>query len=258
MRFGSARLAALATAAALLAAACATPPKPGTALTPQEREEAKKQCIAKYTAAGAAAGAVGGAVIGMLTGGRAASRAAAGAAVGALAGGALSFAMAYGHCIALYSDLQSFPEAGAAETAQKIGYSPEQGYVTRIERFEVDPTGVAPGRAVTLDGAYTIMGPDPNQDVKVVETRTVHYFDPGAKGWKELGSVDQPLTAALGTRRAAGSFELPEDVPEGRYKIVMKVAANGKEDQAARELEVKKGLARLRPATPLWVAAAED
>ncbi len=254
----TAKMIALLAAAAFLSAACATPPKPGTALTAQEREEAKKQCIAKHTALGALGGAVGGAVIGMLTGGRAASRAAAGAAVGAVAGGALAFALAYGQCIALYSDLQSFPEAGAEETARKIGYTPDQGYVTRIERFAVEPAGVAPGRSVSLDGAYFVMGPDPNQDLKVVETRTVHYYDAGAKGWKELGSVDQPVTAAPGTRRAEGSFELPADVPEGRYKIVMKVAANGKEDQAARELVVEKGLAGVRMLPALLAAAAED
>lgn len=245
-----------------LSVSCAAPPKPGTALTPQQREDAKKQCIAQYTAGGAVAGALGGAVVGVLTGGKAKQRAVTGAAVGAAAGGAMAFALAYGHCMSLYSDLQSFPEAGAQETAQKIGYNPGMGYVTRIERFSLDPTGVAPGGRVDLNGSYLVMGPETNKDVKVVETRTVHYFDPAANGWKELGSVDQPVTAALGTRRAEGNIELPADVPEGRYKIVMKVAANGKEDRAEQELLVQKGLALgpaprpLQAAVPTAAAAA--
>jgi hypothetical protein len=234
---------ALVLIGAFLAASCAAPPKPGTALTPQQRAEAQKSCIAQYTAGGAVAGALGGAVLGALTGGKASSRMAAGAAVGALAGSALSFALAYGHCMSLYSDLRSFPEAGAQETAQKIGYTPSQGYVTRIERFGLDPAGVAPGGRVDLNGSYYVMGPGGDKEVKVVETRTLHFFDASENQWKELGSVDQPVTAALGTRRAEGNVDLPPDVPEGRYKIVMKVAANGKQDEAAQELVVQKGLA---------------
>jgi hypothetical protein len=241
--------------AAWLSASCAATPKPGTALTTEQREDAKKQCMAQYTAAGAAAGAIGGAALGLLTGGKAQTRAVAGAVVGAVAGGALSFALAYGHCIALYSDLQSFPEAGARETAQRVGYTPDHGYVTRIERFALDPSGVMPGGRVDLNGSYFVMGPDAKKEVKVVETRTLHFFDPSSKAWKELGTVDQPVTAAPGTRRAEGSIELPADVPEGRYKIVMKVAANGKEDEASQELLIQKGLMAGPAPRPIQTAA---
>jgi hypothetical protein len=258
MRSRQEKLLILIVIGAWLSVSCAATPKPGTALTAEQREDAKKQCIAKYTAAGAVGGALGGAVLGVLTGGKAQSRAAAGAVIGALAGGAMAFAVAYGHCMALYSDLQSFPEAGAGETAQKIGYTPEQGYITRIERFALDPTGVAPGGRVDLNGSYFVMGPEADKDVKVVETRTVHFFDPGANGWKELGSVDQPVTAALGTRRAEGSIELPADVPEGRYRIVMKVAANGKQDEASQELVVRRGLALGPAPRPIQAVAAAE
>lgn len=254
MQARSRRLLVGSVIAAFLSASCAATPKPGTALTAQQREDAKKQCISQYTAAGAAGGALGGAVLGALTGGRMATRAVTGAVVGALTGGGLAFAVAYGRCMSLYSDLQSFPEADAGDTARKIGYTPDQGYITRIERFSLDPSGVMPGGRVDLEGSYVLMAPEANQDIKIVETRSVHFFEPGPGSWKELGSVDQTVTASPGTRRTEGSIELPADVPEGRYKIVMKVAANGRQDEASQELTVRKGLAA-GPAPRIQTAA---
>ncbi len=104
---------------------CGPLPPPGTALTPEQREDAQKSCIARYTAMGA----IGGAAIGLLLGGRDRTEK---ALLGAAAGGALAFAIAYGKCLAMFSDLNSYPVAGAQETAQRIGYNPAQGYVTKI------------------------------------------------------------------------------------------------------------------------------
>ena len=88
--------------------------------------------------------------------------------------------------------------------------------------------------------AFREHGVEDVKDVKVTETRLVSYYDPAEKQWKDLGSVDQPLTAALGTRRAEGSFEMPADVPDGRYRIALKVSALGKTDTATREITVRK------------------
>jgi len=85
------------------------------------------------------------------------------------------------------------------------------------------------------------MAPAGVKEVKVTETRTVSYLD--GNEWKELGSIPQEVVAELGTRRADGSFDLPADMAEGRYRISMKVAANGVEDQKTKELLVKKDAA---------------
>lgn len=214
---------------------CGPLPPPGTALTPEEREEAQKSCIARYTAMGA----VGGALVGALIGGKKWE----GALIGAAAGGSLAFALAYGKCLAMFSDLNSYPVAGALDTARRVGYNPSQGYVTKIENFSIDPTGVAPGGKVHLNGSYYIMAPEGTMETKVTETRTVSYYDPSEKQWKELGSVPQEVTSAIGTRRAEGSFDMPKDVPEGNYRITFTVDANGKRDQVSSELTVRKGLA---------------
>ncbi len=227
----------------LILSSCATVPPAGTALTPEERAKAQKQCVTNYTAAGAVTGAVAGALIGALTGGHGVQRAVVGGAAGAVVGGGLAFALAWGHCMSLYSDLNSFPVAGAQETAQEIAYTPSQGNVTKIQEFSVNPSGVAPGREVQINGSYYVMAKEGTKEVKIQETRMVEYFDPSEKKWKELGAVNQEVTSALGTRKAEGRFDMPADVPEGRYRITFKVSAQGKTDQARRDLKVDKKLA---------------
>ena len=165
----------------LILSSCATTPPAGTALTAEERAKAQKACITNYTVAGAATGALAGAVIGILSGGHGAQRALIGGTAGAVVGGGLAFALAWGHCMSLYSDLNSFPIAGAQETAQQISYDPSQGNVTKIQEFSVNPTGVAPGREVQLNGSYYVMAPEGTKEVKIRETRMVEYFDPSEK-----------------------------------------------------------------------------
>jgi hypothetical protein len=213
---------------------CASLPPPGTALTDEERASAQKSCIAKYTAIGA----VGGAALGYLLGSKNSKLET--TAIGAAAGGALAFAIAYGKCLAYYSNLQSFPVAGRQETAQKIGYTASQGYLTKIENFSLSPQGVAPGGKVQMKGTYYVMAPPGEQEVKVTETRLLSYYDPEKKEWTELGAVDNEITSALGTRRAEGNFDIPQDVPEGRYRVTMKVAAQSKQDEITKDLTVKK------------------
>ena len=51
------------------------------------------------------------------------------------------------------------------------------------------------------------------------------------------------MTATLGTRKAEGNFDLPQDVPEGQYRIAFKISAFNKEDELTRDLYVRKGSA---------------
>jgi hypothetical protein len=215
---------------------CAAMPPKGTVLTAEQRSKAQKQCIARYTVGGA----IGGALLGALIGGKKGE----GALIGAAAGGTLAFAVAYGRCLSVYSDLVSYPAAGAEETARKVGYTPSAGYVTKIENFAVNPVGVPPGGRVQMNGSYYVMAPEGSKEVKVTETRSLSYLDPSVNQWKTLGSVDQEITSGLGTRRAEGNIDLPPDVPEGRYLINFRVAANGMQDETSQELMVQKGLAK--------------
>ncbi|MCX8026934.1 MAG: hypothetical protein N3A62_03620 [Thermodesulfovibrionales bacterium] len=216
---------------------CAPLPPPGTALTDEERRAAQQNCIARYSAAGA----VGGALVGALLGGRG-SRGV-GAAIGAMAGGALAFALAYGHCMSLYSDLRSYPVAGAQETAQRIGYNPSQGKVLKIDDFYLNPDGVSPGGKVQMGGSYYVMAPEGTKEMKIKETRILELFDTSNNEWKQLGAVDNEIVSAIGTRKAEGFFDMPTEMAEGSYRITLRVSGEGLEDSQTRNLTVRKGLA---------------
>lgn len=220
---------------AVLLASCAELPKAGTALTDQERTQAQKNCVAQYTALGA----LGGSLLGILTSSK--EDRTKGALIGAAAGGALAYSIAWGKCLRYYSDVNSFPVADARQTAVNVGWVPSRGNEVRIQSFSVTPETVAPGGRLVLAGSYYVMAPEGQKDVKVVETRTVHFYNPESKSWQELGAEDTPLTVALGTRRSEGSTGMPKEVAEGRYRVTFKVSALGREDQASREIVIKNG-----------------
>jgi hypothetical protein len=210
--------------------ACVSLPPPGTALTAEQRKEAQNNCIMQYTVAGA----IGGAILGQLLG-----RDARATALGAVAGGAVATALAWGKCLNVYSDLASFPVADAQQTAQQTGWQPSRGDEVRIQSYVVAPREVAPGSGMNMNASYYVMA-DGKKDIKVTETRALSYFDPAENQWKDLGSVDQSVTANAGTRRAEGRFDLPTDVPAGRYRLTLKVAALGKIDQKTEEITVRR------------------
>lgn len=218
---------------------CGLPP-PGTPLTPEEREEAKNKCIAQYTIGGAVLGGIAGALIG---GGK---KAGTGAVIGALAGGALAYLIAYGKCVAYFSDLNTFPVAGYQDTIKKEGYRAELGEVVKIKSFSSTPKEVKPGDKLKLNGSYYVMAPKEMKEVKVKETRTLYYFDSSKEEWVELGPVENEITSDLGTRNAEGTIDIPKDLPEGKYRVDFKVAALGREDVASTEYVVKKSTAMNR------------
>ena len=218
----------------LMLVSCATLPPPGTALTEQQRKEAQQNCVNQYVIGGA----IGGALLGALVSGR--KDRTQGAVIGGIAGGALAHSYAWGKCLAYYSDINSFPVADARQTAVNVGYVPSRGNEVRIQNFTVTPAEIKAGGSLKLSGNYYVMSPDAQQQVKVVETRTVHYFDTEDNTWKELGSETTPVTAALGTRRTEGQTSMPSEVAEGRYRVTFKVSALGREDQASQEIVIKK------------------
>jgi len=146
-------------------------------------------------------------------------------------------------CLSLYSTLKSQPTAGYQETANRVGYNESQGAVVKVQNFNVSPTSVGQGGSVKLNGSYYVMAPPDRKEINVTETRIVKYFDPSKNEFVDLGQVDQQVTAAPGTRIADGNFDIPKDVPEGRYKIAFIVNAEGKSDMVERELTVRKATA---------------
>ncbi len=235
MKSSHLRTVAISLLCVLLLSSCAEMmPDPNTITTEEGRISARNRCIAMYTAGGALSGAL----VGALTGGGWKS-----AGVGAAIGGGIGFAYAWGKCLSLYSTLKSQQVAGYADAAKQTNYNPSQGNVTKIQGFSVAPDAVQPGTSVKLNGSYYVMAPQGAKEMKVTETRTVKYFDTSKNQFVDLGQVEQEITAEPGIRKADGAFDIPKDVPEGRYKIGFKVASGGKEDTIEKDLTVKKGMA---------------
>jgi hypothetical protein len=214
--------------------ACVTLPQPGTQLNDQERASAQKSCVNQYVVGGS----IGGALLGMLVSSK--EDRAQGAVTGAIVGGALAHSYAWGKCLKYYSDTNSFPVADAKQTAASVGYSAGRGDEVRIQSFTIAPNQVNPGGSFKLSGNYYVMSATAHKEIKVVETRTVHFFDPKDSKWKELGAETTPLTAALGSRRSEGQTSMPNEVAEGRYRVTFKVSALGREHEAAQEIIIKK------------------
>jgi hypothetical protein len=227
----------------MLASSCATLPPPGTHMTDEERQTAKNRCIAQYTISSAIGGAILGAAIGALTdGGRGAAK---GAIIGGISGGVIGFAASWNHCIALFSNLETYPVADYKQTALDMNYQPSQGDVVEIKDLAISPPTTTPGSTVNLTGKYIVMNADPNaKDIKVVIERGVAGFDEKTKTYKDpsrFEPTEKTIDATNRTNKLDGDFELPDKVPVGKYKIIVRVTALGKTAVDGVEVEVQKG-----------------
>ena len=207
-------------------------PHPDELRTPEERRAARNKCIAMHTLGGAAIGALAGALI----------KGTKGAIIGAAGGGTLGFAIAWGRCFSLYSDLSSTQVADYSETATRYNYDSSKGDEVKINTFTITPTRISQGNTVQLNGSYYVMTPEEKTDLKVIETRTLQYFDETKNQFIELGKSDNEVTIAPGLRNVDGNIEIHENVPNGRYKIIFKIESQGKTDKVERELVVQQGV----------------
>jgi hypothetical protein len=227
----------------VLFSSCATLPPPGTAMTEDQRREAKNRCIAQYTVSSALGGAILGAAIGALTGGG--RGAAKGAIIGGVTGGVIGFAAAWNHCISLFSNLETYPVADYKQTALDMNYQPSQGDLVQIKDLAISPPTITPGGTVSLTGKYIVMNADPNaKDIKVVIERGVGGFDEKTKTFKEpsrFEPTEKTIDATNRTNKLDGQFDLPDKVPAGKYKIIVRITALGKTVTEGAEVEVVKG-----------------
>lgn len=164
------------------------------------------------TVTGAGLGAAGGGLLGYLFGGgghRGRRRAAAGGALlGALAGGAIGY----------YIDSQ---RRTAQQTNQAYNYQPTQG--TRIELANVaaTPSVVSPGGRVILEVTYAVMAPAEQQQIPLVETRTVTFA--GTK----VAELRSDVVRQPGTYTSQVPLDLPATTARGQYELTVTIAGAG-------------------------------
>lgn len=168
-----------------------------------------------------------GAVLGALGGGKK------GAAIGAGAGAAAGALVAAAYCFKM-GPFESREVKGYEETRSATNYQADQGDVVQITRYSLTPAAIAPGNLVVLNATYSVMAPNPNQEVPITETRILKRFNPAKKTYEELGRVDTPVTVKPGTRQADGKFPVPSGTPVGQYVVVLVVTKDRQRD--AKEL----------------------
>lgn len=158
------------------------------------------------TSVGAGAGAAGGALIGGLIG-RNTTGVVVGGLLGGLAGGAI------GH----YLDRQ---DRSGAQAVRDTGYTPAQGTVVRVEKVQTSPTQAKAGQAVNLMATYTLLTPQPDQQVTVRETREVRHngalvANPTTEFKRQNGTFTSALPITLPAGAGRGTYEVTTTVAVG-------------------------------------------
>jgi outer membrane lipoprotein SlyB len=203
------RVVALLVMTALLAS-CATATNPNTA--PPAKPNSIKEWMAvqsrakKRAVAGFLIGAALGAVSAGITGGNGeeiAKRAIAGGVAGAIAGFA----------IGKHQD-QVYAQRDLA--VRQAGYDRSQGYVARIEEVAFNPPQPKPGTTATLYVRYLVLGPNPNEAIKVKMFRGLKYGEDYVFG---AGPNEFTVPNGGGVVESTVEVTLSRKAPQGTYSV---------------------------------------
>jgi outer membrane lipoprotein SlyB len=149
---------------------------------------------------GALLGALGGALIAGARG----KNPLAGAAVGAVAGGVA------GYLVGRHQDKVYYSRDQAIQMA---GYKPSDGYALKIQDVRFDPETIKPGEKATLHIRYLVIGPDPNETIKINCYRGIKYQGSYMTG--EQATLKVPRGG--GVVESTAEFTLPAEAPVGTY-----------------------------------------
>ena len=200
-------------------------------------------CVAAYTTGGAVLGGLLGAGIGALVGGK--NGAAGGAAAGAVGGGVMAFALAWGKCFAAFSKVKSEQVKDYQKTSQEVGYKPEQGVMTKINKATLNPSAVEPGGNLEFKGDYYIMIPLNRPETIVTESAILKVYDDQKKQFVEVGRSEESVVVAPGTRKANTDIQIPDNAVEGKYMLSFMVTCDNKSDIVEMPFTITKDKAIL-------------
>lgn len=194
----------------VLFSACATAPGPRGAAKAKPsniKEWMAAQSRAKKNAiVGFIAGAALGALHATITGGNSddvIQQALAGGIAGAIAGFAIG-------------KRQDRIFAGRDLAVREANYDSSQGYVARVQEVVFQPANAKPGTTAKLYVRYIVLGPDPNESIKIRMFRGLKYGEDYIFG---AGPNDFVIPKGGGVVESTMEVTLPKKAPVGTYSI---------------------------------------
>jgi hypothetical protein len=179
---------------------------------PKAKPKNVKEWLAQQSRANR--GAIAGAIIGGLLGAATAAVSGKGgdeivehALIGAAAGALAGFAVGK-HQDQIY--------AGRDLAIKYAGYDSSQGYVARVEKVAFDPPNPKPGKNAKLYVRYLVLGPDPNEALKIRIFRGLKYGDDYVFG---AGPNEFVVPKGGGIVDSMVELTLPKKAPVGTYSI---------------------------------------
>jgi hypothetical protein len=95
-------------------------------------------------------------------------------------------------------------------------YETSQGYVARVQEVRFDPPQPKPGQTATLYVRYLVVGPNPNERIKVTMFRGLKYGDDYVYGIEPNVFVVPNGGAIV---ESTAMVTLPKKAPEGTYSV---------------------------------------
>jgi len=194
----------------LLFTACATAPapQPGQTTKPANLKDwmAVQSRARRKALAGAIIGGLVGAATAQLTG-ASSDEVVKRALVGAVAGAVAGFA------IGKHQD-EVFASRDLA--IRQAGYDNSQGYVARVEKVMFLEANQKPGMTAKLYVRYLIVGPDPNEAIRIRMFRGLKYGEDYVFG---VGPNEFVVQKGGGIVESTIEITLPKKAPEGTYSV---------------------------------------
>jgi hypothetical protein len=181
--------------------------------TPQGGAQSRPRNVKEWMSGQSRAkrGAIAGALLGAVTGAAIATVRGKnpweGAAVGAVGGAIVGFAIGKG---------QDRIYANRDDAIRTAGYDSSQGYLARVEEIKFEPAQPKPGQTASLYVRYLVVGPNPNEDIKIRMFRGLKYGDDYIVG---VGPNEFVVPRGGGIVESTMPVTLPAKVPQGTYGL---------------------------------------
>lgn len=110
--------------------------------------------------------------------------------------------------------------AERAAVAERVGYSPEQGYVSGVGELTLSSDSVRPGQEVSVTMGFWALGPTPGEPFQVTRAAGLRYPDASENYFGAREILPSPFKVTGGGQwETTFSMTIPPKLPPGTYEI---------------------------------------